>query len=87
LAQRLLDVVGFTAATLATNPAGCRRRPGALSADEMRDINQVVAVDGRDSVLDTLLIRLHTEVACRRAGARRALVEPRSSSVPLADAV
>ncbi len=48
-----------------------RRLPStrrALTGAELREINQVVATGGRDPVLDTLLIRLHTETACRRGG-------------------
>lgn len=49
-----------------------RRRPSprrALTAAEVAAINQVVATGGRDVALDTLLIRLHLETACRRGGA------------------
>jgi integrase len=49
-----------------------RRLPStrrALSAAELAEINQVVATGGRDPALDTLLIRLHLETACRRGGA------------------
>jgi integrase len=41
----------------------------ALSAAELTEINQVVAAGGRDPILNTLLIRLHIETACRRGGA------------------
>lgn len=49
-----------------------RRRPSprrALTAAEVAAINQVVATGGRDVALDTLLIRVHLETACRRGGA------------------
>jgi integrase len=49
-----------------------RRLPStrrALSAAELAEINQVVEAGGRDPALDTLLIRLHLETACRRGGA------------------
>lgn len=49
-----------------------RRLPStrrALTTSELAEINQVVATGGRDPVLDSLLIRLHTETACRRGGA------------------
>lgn len=49
-----------------------RRLPStrrALTTSELNEINQVVAAGGRDPVLDSLLIRLHTETACRRGGA------------------
>jgi integrase len=49
-----------------------RRLPStrrALSRTEIANINQVVLSGGRDTELDTLLIRLHLETACRRGGA------------------
>ena len=41
------------------------RRPDARLAE----INQVAATTGNDPALDTLLLRLHIETACRRGGA------------------
>ncbi|WNV84754.1 site-specific integrase [Umezawaea sp. Da 62-37] len=41
----------------------------ALTPKEMMAINHVVVTTGRDVALDSLLLRLHTETACRRAGA------------------
>ena len=41
----------------------------ALPADRLAEINQVAASTGNDPELDTLLLRLHTETACRRGGA------------------
>ena len=35
----------------------------------LEEINQVAATTGNDPALDTLLLRLHTETACRRGGA------------------
>ena len=35
----------------------------------LAEINQVAASSGDDPELDTLLLRLHTETACRRGGA------------------
>ena len=35
----------------------------------LAEINQVAATTGNDPELDTLLLRLHTETACRRGGA------------------
>jgi integrase/recombinase XerC len=35
----------------------------------MAEINQIAATTGNDPALDTLLLRLHTETACRRGGA------------------
>jgi integrase len=49
-----------------------RRLPStrhAIAASRLAQINQVAATTGNDPALDTLLIRLHTETACRRAGA------------------
>jgi integrase/recombinase XerC len=48
-----------------------RRMPStrrALTDKELEQINQVAAT-GDDPELDTLILRLHTETACRRAGA------------------
>jgi integrase/recombinase XerC len=42
-----------------------RALPDAL----LGEINRVVATTGNDPVLDTLLVRLHLETACRRGGA------------------
>lgn len=41
----------------------------SLSAAELSDINTVAAQTGNDAPLDALLLRLHTETACRRAAA------------------
>lgn len=49
-----------------------RRLPStrrALTADEIVDINLVARTSGNDVILDALLLRLHTETACRRGGA------------------
>jgi len=49
-----------------------RRLPStrrALPDNRLAEINQVAAATGDDPELDTLLLRLHTETACRR-GAR-----------------
>ena len=35
----------------------------------LAEINQVAATTGDDPELDTLILRLHTEAACRRGGA------------------
>ncbi|WP_327118829.1 site-specific integrase [Nocardia sp. NBC_01730] len=43
-----------------------RRR--ALSRDQLVEINRAAAESGEDPELDTLILRLHTETACRRAG-------------------
>jgi integrase/recombinase XerC len=49
-----------------------RRLPStrrAVAHDRLAEINQVAATTGNDPALDSLLIRLHTETACRRGGA------------------
>ncbi|MFG1928740.1 tyrosine-type recombinase/integrase [Cryptosporangium sp. NPDC048952] len=44
----------------------CRR---ALTAEELEQINLAARTCGNDVILDALLLRLHTETACRRGGA------------------
>jgi integrase len=49
-----------------------RRLPNtrrALSGWELEQINAAARVSGNDAVLDALILRLHTETACRRGGA------------------
>jgi integrase len=49
-----------------------RRLPStrrALTPDELEQINVAARTSGNDVVLDALLLRLHTETACRRGGA------------------
>lgn len=49
-----------------------RRLPStrrALPDTQLAEINQTASVTGNDPALDTLLLRLHTETACRRGGA------------------
>jgi integrase/recombinase XerC len=49
-----------------------RRLPSTRSAvpdARLAEINQVAATTGNDPALDALLLRLHTETACRRGGA------------------
>jgi integrase len=41
----------------------------ALPEDRLTQINQVAATTGNDPALDTLLLRIHIETACRRGGA------------------
>jgi len=41
----------------------------ALPDTRLAEINQIAATTGDDPELDTLLLRLHTETACRRGGA------------------
>jgi site-specific recombinase XerD len=49
-----------------------RRLPStrrALTPEELAEINLAARSSGNDVVLDALLLRLHTETACRRGGA------------------
>ncbi|MGH3624816.1 MAG: tyrosine-type recombinase/integrase [Sciscionella sp.] len=62
--------------TEAQNPAvkvaKPRRLPStrrAVPDTRLAEINRVAAATGNDPALDTLLLRLHTETACRRGGA------------------
>lgn len=41
----------------------------ALSESHLAEINHIAATTGNDPALDSLLLRFHTETACRRAGA------------------
>jgi hypothetical protein len=47
--------------------SGYARR--ALTAWELDQINATARISGNDAILDALLLRLHTEMACRRGGA------------------
>jgi integrase/recombinase XerC len=40
-----------------------------VEGTRLAEINQVGATTGNDPDLDTILLRLHTETACRRGGA------------------
>ncbi|WP_432825452.1 tyrosine-type recombinase/integrase [Dactylosporangium sp. CA-092794] len=62
--------------TEAENPAAKVAKPKRLPSTRravpdtrLAEINQVAASTGDDPVLDSLLLRLHTETACRRGGA------------------
>jgi integrase/recombinase XerC len=46
--------------------AGCPR-PAAVPDTRLAEINHVAATSGNDPALGALLLRLHTETACRRA--------------------
>ncbi|HEU5470426.1 MAG TPA: hypothetical protein VFV67_07220 [Actinophytocola sp.] len=48
-----------------------RRLPNtrrALTPDELAEINTTARFSGNDTILDAVLLRLHTETACRRGG-------------------
>jgi integrase len=60
----------------ANNPAARVAKPRRLAStrralpdDRLVEINNVAAATGNDPVLDTLVLRLHAETACRRGGA------------------
>jgi integrase len=60
----------------ADNPAAKVAKPRRLKSTRhaipdarLADINQIAATTGDDPALDTLLLRLHIETACRRGGA------------------
>ncbi|MDG4757241.1 hypothetical protein [Micromonospora sp. WMMD710] len=62
--------------TVVDSPAHRVRKPRrlpntrrALTPEELSDINAAARSGGNDIVLDALLLRLHTETACRRGGA------------------
>lgn len=60
------------AASPAHRVAKPRRLPStrrALTTDELDQINTAARTSGNDVILDALLLRLHTETACRRGGA------------------
>jgi len=62
--------------TAADNPARKVAKPRRLPStrravpdNRLAEINQIAATTGNDPELDTILLRLHTETACRRGGA------------------
>ncbi|MFD1044589.1 site-specific integrase, partial [Kibdelosporangium lantanae] len=62
--------------TKADNPAlkvpKPRRLPStrrAVADNRLDDINHIAATTGNDPALDALILRIHTETACRRGGA------------------
>lgn len=66
--SRLLDPRDNPATRL-SKPRRTRSNRRALSPDLLAQIVHVAATTGNDPELDSLLLRLHTETACRRAGA------------------
>lgn len=64
-----------TADNPALKVAKPRRLPStrrAVPDTQLAEINHIAAITGDDPALDTLLLRLHTETACRRGGRARA---------------
>jgi integrase/recombinase XerC len=62
-----------------------RRLPStrrALPDARLAEINEVAAATGDDPELDTLILRLHTETACRRGGAGAATAGSGPGPVP-----
>jgi integrase len=60
----------------------------ALTVGELEQINLVARTCGNDVILDALLLRLHTETACRRGGAlglRRADLDTQYGLVQLGE--
>ncbi|SFT09546.1 tyrosine-type recombinase/integrase [Saccharopolyspora flava] len=62
--------------TEADNPAKTATKPRRLAStrrgipdNRLNEINHVAATTGDDPALDTLILRLHIETACRRGGA------------------
>ncbi|MEU1523930.1 site-specific integrase [Nocardia rhamnosiphila] len=66
--HRLVDPRDNPAARL-TKPKRTRSNRRALPTDLLAQIVEVAATTGNDPELDSLILRLHTETACRRAGA------------------
>nr|WP_280252747.1 site-specific integrase [Nocardia abscessus] len=66
--NRILEYRDNPAARL-TKPKRARSNRRALQSDLLAQIVHVAATTGNDPELDTLLLRLHTETACRRGGA------------------
>jgi integrase len=70
--RAIADGLLTVAASPAHRIAKPRRLPStrrALTNDELEQINLVARTSGNDVILDALLLRLHTETACRRGGA------------------
>jgi integrase/recombinase XerC len=65
-----------------------RRLPStrrAVPETRLAEINQIAATTGDDPELDTLLLRLHTETACRRGGAQDRHAPPGGQLLRYAD--
>jgi integrase/recombinase XerC len=60
---------GSNPARKVAKPARLPAARAALPADALAQVNEAAATTGNDPELDTLLLRLHTETACRRGGA------------------
>jgi site-specific recombinase XerD len=60
---------GTSPAHRVTKPRRLPSTRRALTAHELDEINTAARTSGNDVILDALLLRLHTETACRRGGA------------------
>jgi integrase len=70
--RAIADGILDAAASPAHRVVKPRRLPStrrALTATELEQINLAARTSGNDVILDALLLRLHTETACRRGGA------------------
>jgi integrase len=68
IADGLIDAAASPAHRV-TKPRRLPSTRRALAPDELAEINLAARTSGNDVILDALLLRLHTETACRRGGA------------------
>lgn len=66
--DRLITITDSPVATI-KNTKGRNHSRRALTARELAEINHTAANSGPDPLLDSLLLRLHSETACRVGGA------------------
>jgi integrase len=60
---------GFNPALKVAKPRRGESLRRAITDPRLAELNQTVSTTGDDPALDTLIVRLHTETACRRGGA------------------
>ncbi|HEX5543150.1 MAG TPA: site-specific integrase [Micromonospora sp.] len=68
IADGLIDAAASPAHRV-VKPRRLQSTRRALTPDELEEINLAARTSGNDVLLDALLLRLHTETACRRGGA------------------
>ncbi|MER5393096.1 hypothetical protein [Saccharopolyspora sp. NPDC002686] len=73
------DLVSDNPAKKVPKPRRLPTTRRGLPDSRLEEINHTAATTGNDPVLDSLIIRLHTETACRRGGAL-ALTPPGTST-------